>query len=460
MVERFRQWLNRLSPVQMLAVGFVSLIAVGTVLLLLPFSTKEGPLSLIDALFTATSAICVTGLIVVDTGSRFTPFGQGVILALIQFGGLAIMGTSTFVLLALGQRAFLRNLLMLRGEYTVSGMGSARRLLLTVGLFTLVMESVGAVILSHRFAQEMPVGRAVWLGVFHSVSAFCNAGFSLFSNSFMDYRADLTINLTIPLLIVLGGIGFPALIDVLTNVHARLKGERLHLSLHAKIVLTATGVLLLLGTLAFLLLNQPSMQGMPFKERITAAWFQSATTRTAGFNTIDFGSVTAPAALVTIVLMMIGGSPGSTAGGIKTTTFVVILVVVLARLRGHERVECGKRAIPAVVITKALVVAVLGVGVVIMATLLLLITDGTTMDVPQQHGVFVSSLFEIVSAFGTVGLSIISTAATGALTWMGKLVIICAMYFGRLGPLALAEMILAADRPLNYRYPEEYLLVG
>ena len=463
-----RVWLDALTPIQLLALCFVVAILIGAALLLLPFSTTEQGISLIDALFTATSAVCVTGLIVVDTGTRFTPFGQGVILALIQFGGLGIMTTSTFLLLALGQRASLRNLMMLRDEYTVSGFASARKLILMIAGFTLLAEVAGAVILSRRFAADSALGHnAVWAGIFHSVSAFCNAGFSLFSTSFSRYRTDLSINLTVPLLIVLGGIGFPAIIGLFRNVAARLSGTRRTLSLHAKIVFTATAVLLALGTLAFFVLEQSSeeLADASFSEKAGAAWFQSVTTRTAGFNTLDLSRASQPTLLVAIVLMIIGGSPGSTAGGIKTTTFVVILLVVLARLRGHERVEAGKRTIPAAVVTKALVVALVGIAVIVSATLLLLVTDGEAVRqalVRQgaKHGSFISLLFEVVSAFGTVGLSVLDTAATGALTWMGKLVIICVMYLGRLGPLALAQMVLAADRPLRYKYAEEYLLVG
>jgi len=461
-------WLDALTPIHFLALCFVAAILFGTVLLLLPFATTR-PIGLVDALFTATSAVCVTGLIVLDTGSRFTGFGQAVILALIQFGGLGIMTASTFLLLALGERVSLRNLNMLRDEYTVTGFGSTRRLLFTIAAFTFVAEVVGAVVLTNRFSADMPTGRAVWHGVFHSISAFCNAGFSLFSTSFIRYRGDVTINLTMPLLIVFGGIGFPALIGVLRKVGARIRGVRIKLSLHAKIVFTATAALLALGTLAFLVLegHGEELARRPFSEKLAASWFQSVTTRTAGFNTIDFGHASEPTLLLTIVLMVIGGSPGSTAGGVKTTTFVVILLVVLARLRGHERVEVGKRTIPAAVITKALVVALLGIALIVVATAMLLITDGAAVRLAAlehgwKHGSFVSVLFEVVSAFGTVGLSVLNTVppAGVALTWMGKLVIICVMYLGRLGPLALAQMVLAADKPLNYRYPEEYLLVG
>jgi len=460
-VERIRQWLAARTPVQLLALCFIAAIAIGTFLLALPFSTTE-PISFIDALFTATSAVCVTGLIVVETGARFTGFGQGVILFLIQLGGLGLMMTSTFVLLTLGNRASLRNLIMLRGEYTVSGVGSAKRLLITVGAFTLAAEAAGAFIFARRFAEVDGLGRnAAWCGIFHSISAFCNAGFSLFGNSFEDYRGDLTINLAMPFLIIFGGIGFPALIDLFRKLWARVHGVRVALSLHAKIVFVATAVLLIAGMAGFLAIEGPRMDGDPsFGERVGVAWFQSVTTRTAGFNTLDFGTAAEPTLLLALVLMVIGGSPGSTAGGIKTTTFVVIILVVIARLRGHERVEVGKRTIPPAVITKALVVAVLGAALIMLATLMLLITDGM---VPKEDGKtlsFVSLVFEVVSAFGTVGLSILDTAATGALTWAGKVIIICVMYLGRLGPLLLAQMVFAADRPLQYEYPEEYLLVG
>ncbi len=466
MFHRVRTWFDRLTAMHLLALCFVAAILVGAGLLLLPWATTE-PISPIDALFTATSAVCVTGLIVAEPGAQFTGFGQAVILCLIQFGGLGIMTASSLLLLALGGRASLRNLYLLRDEYTLTGRGSARRLIFTIAAFTFVAEAAGAIVLTRRFAAEPSLGHnALWYGVFHSVSAFCNAGFSLFPTSFCGYRGDLTINLVVPLLIIFGGIGFPALNTLFSHVCARIRGVREVLSLHVKIVFAATVALLLLGTVAFLVLESSNeLADTPLGERVEAAWFQSVTTRTAGFNTLDFAKVSEPTLLATIVLMVIGGSPGSTAGGIKTTTFVVILLVVFARLRGHERVEVGRRAVPNIVITKALTVALLGVALIVVATLFLLMTDGAELgrvlaDRGARHGSFVSLLFEVVSAFGTVGLSVLDTATAAALTTPGKLVIIGVMYLGRLGPLALAQMVLTADRPLSYKYPEEYLLVG
>jgi len=464
-----RRWLDRMTPVQLLAVCLGAAVLIGSGLLMLPFAHTQ-PLRYVDALFTATSAVCVTGLIAVDTGTAYTGFGQAVILCLIQLGGLGVMATSTFVLLALGKRASMRNLLLVRGEYTTSARGSALKILLVVGFFTVLAEAAGALLLGHRFSAESAssdlgkavdsAGGAAWCGVFHSVSAFCNAGFSLFPKNMIAWRSDLTVTLVMPLLIIVGGIGFPAMNDVLSKIHWRLRGVRTALSLHAKIVFTVTGLLLVLGTVAFFVLESPNFAGAPFWERLGISWFQSATTRTAGFNTLDFGAATEPTILVTIWLMFIGGAPGGTAGGIKVTTFAVLLLIVVSRLRGHERLEIGKRTIPEFTMMRALVVALLCLALVFVATFALLLTDGSTVQPPEKHGSFLSLLFEVVSAFGTVGLSMISTAATGALTWMGKLVIIAVMFAGRVGPLALAQMVLALDRPLRYRYPEEQLLVG
>ena len=458
-LERIRQWLGSLAPVQLLALFFVIAIVIGTGLLLLPFSTTS-PITFIDAAFTAVSAVCVTGLIVVETGTQFTGFGQGVILTLIQFGGLGIMATSTFVLLTLGNRASLRNLIMLRDEYTVSGGGSAKRVFLIVATFTIVAQVVGAIVLTRRFGSGPVQGHnALWAGIFHSVSAFCNAGFSLFNDSFVGYRNDLTINMMVPFLIIFGGLGFPALIDLYRKVRARIHGTHVALSLHAKIVFTSTLVLLVVGTVGFFAIEGAMLQGASFGEQVQASWFQSVTTRTAGFNTLELSKASEPTLLLSMVMMIIGGSPGSTAGGIKTTTLVVIFLVVIARLRGHERVEIGKRSIPAAVITKALVVAVLGAALIVIATLLLLITDGGSgRQLVEGHGNFVGLLFEVVSAFGTVGLSVLKS--TGDLTGGGKVIIMCVMYLGRLGPLLLAQMVFAADKPQHYKYPEEYLLVG
>ncbi len=460
-------WLDRLSPIQLLALSFLTAIGIGSSLLLLPISTTS-PISVIDALFTATSAVCVTGLIVVDTGTRFTPFGQGVILALIQFGGLGIMITSSFLLLVFRRRTSLRNLIMLREEYTVSGFATPVKLILAILTFTFIAQAIGAVVLARRFAEVPELGHnPVWCGIFHSISAFCNAGFSLFDTSFIAYRGDLTINLTIPPLIILGGIGFPAVIGLFQTMRARVRGRRKAMSLHVKIVFMATCMLLLLGTAAYLILESGSGQlaGADSSERLSVAWFQSVTTRTAGFNTLDFADAAEPTLLVTMILMVIGGSPGSSAGGIKTTTFVIILLVVFSWLRGRRRVEANKRTIPDSVVMKALVIALMAVGLILAATLVILLTDGARIQAEleasgAQYGSFVSLLFHVVSAFGTVGLSMLDTAMAGALTWIGKLVIIIVMYFGRLGPLALAQMVLTADRATNYRYPEENLLVG
>lgn len=476
MINRLRDWLNTFSPAQFLAISFLGLIGLGTILLMIPAASVKG-VSLVDALFTATSAVCVTGHIVVEPSTTFTFFGQLVIICLIQIGGLGIMATSTFVLLALGRRASLRNLQIIREEYTVTKTGATRSLVLIILGFTLLAEGVGALILLERFHEAgLTGGKAVWYAIFHSVSAFCNAGFSLFPDSFISFKSDIGVNLVVPILIIMGGLGFPAIIDVFHNIKARVKKERMALSIHAKIVVSATAALIVGGMILFYLFEATRESGT-FGDKLMMSWFQSVTTRTAGFQTIDFGFVSDATILLTMILMFIGAAPGSTAGGIKITTLVVILMVVIGRLRGVTRVEIGGRTIPDVVITKALVVAVLSIGLVIGATMLLLYTDGDNVEkmlaakkieyeannpgkVPPRTDSFSALLFHVVSAFGTVGLGVLDVATTGALTVIGKLVIIVVMYLGRLGPLIFAEMVLASEKPQKYKYPEEYLLVG
>jgi len=435
-----------LNPARLLATGFAAVIAFGTLLLTLPPATTDGRgLPVVDALFTATSATCVTGLTVFDVSAVLTTFGQVVLLLLIQAGGLGVMTVTTLFVYAIGRRISLRSDMTISESLGQPRLASTGRLVKDVALLTLVVESVGALILTVAFSGDFPLGRALYYGVFHSVSAFCNAGFSLFGPNLLDYVTNVPVNLTTISLIVVGGLGFVVLSEIL----ALRRGRRL--SLHSRVVLKATAVLIVVGTLsvlAFEFANPATLGALSPGGKVLAALFQSVTPRTAGFNTVVVGSLLQPTLLILTILMFIGASPGSTGGGIKTTTFVTLLASVRSALRRREDVEMGERRLPHETTTKAWVITVLSAGLVLTAILILLATEGAPlMDVT----------FEAVSAFGTVGLS---TGLTPELTVAGRVLLSLVMYAGRVGPLTLAVALTRQDRPAGWRLPEERVIVG
>jgi trk system potassium uptake protein TrkH len=435
-----------LNPARLLAIGFAAVIGFGTLLLTLPTATTDGRgLPVVDALFTATSATCVTGLTVLDVSTVLTTFGQVVLLLLIQVGGLGVMTVTTLFVYAIGRR------ISLRGDITISEslgqprLASTGRLVRDVALLTLVVESAGAIILTVAFNADFPLGRALYYGVFHSVSAFCNAGFSLFGPNLMDYVTNIPVNLATISLIIVGGLGFVVLSELLTIRHRR------RLSLHSRVVLKATAALTVVGTLsvlAFEFANPATLGALSPGGRFLAALFQSVTPRTAGFNTVAVGSLLPPTLLVLTILMFIGASPGSTGGGIKTTTFVTLLASVRSALRRREDVEMGDRRLPRETTTKAWVITALSAGLVATAILILLATEGAPL---------LDVTFEAVSAFGTVGLS---TGLTPKLTVAGRVLLSLVMFAGRVGPLTLAVALTRQDRPAGWRLPEERVIVG
>jgi len=421
-------------------------IAFGTFLLTLPSATTDGRgLPVVDALFTATSATCVTGLTVINVSAGLTTFGQVVVLLLIQVGGLGVMTVTTLFVYAIGRRISLRSDMTISESLGQPRLASTGHLIRDVALLTLVVESVGALILTAAFSADFPLGRALYYGVFHSVSAFCNAGFSLFGPNLLDYVTNVPVNLTTISLIVVGGLGFVVLSEIL----ALRRGRRL--SLHSRVVLKATAVLIVVGTLsvlAFEFANPATLGALSPGGKVLAALFQSVTPRTAGFNTVVVGNLLQPTLLILTILMFIGASPGSTGGGIKTTTFVTLLASVRSALRRREDVEMGERRLPHETTTKAWVITVLSAGLVLTAILILLATEGAPlMDVT----------FEAVSAFGTVGLS---TGLTPTLTVAGRVLLSLVMYAGRVGPLTLAVALTRQDRPAGWRLPEERVIVG
>ncbi len=440
-----------------ICLGFLAVIAIGTLLLVLPFSISEGGWNwdhLLVALFTATSAVCVTGHIVVDTGTYFSSLGQFFIVALIQIGGLGYMTATTFLLLLIGRRFGLRDKIAVQQALDRNEMQGAVQVIRSIIATTLLFEITGIFLLVIVFTPAHGLGRALWLATFHSVSAWNNAGFSLFPDNLVGYQASPLLNLVISGLIIFGGIGYEVIFEMFLWLRERLfkRPERLLLSLNFKVAVSTTIILLVAGTIAFFLVevrNPKTLGSMPLSTQIFAAWFQSVTPRTAGFNTIDISQMTTAGLFITIALMLIGGSPGGTAGGIKTTTLRVLTSCTKAILQGKEEVSLYERQIPLSLLLKAVGVAVGSLATVLVMTILVSISD------PELD--FIRILYEVVSAFATVGLS---TGITAGLSTFAKLVLVATMYIGRVGVLLLMGALLGDPKPSAVRYPKENLLVG
>ncbi len=444
------------SPARISISAFICLILAGTVLLMLPPASSQRPLAFVDALFTATSASCVTGLIVVDTGKDLATFGQLVVLALIQIGGLGILTLSTVFILFAGGRVSLAGRFTVHDTFTHSGERSLSDLLFEVVRFTVFIETLGAFLLFLRFSQDRGIGEALYLSIFHSVSAFCNAGFSLFSDSIMSFRSDWLVNLTLCLLIVCGGIGFLVLAEIKNKLSLSRSGWT-RLSLHTKLAVTSALFLIVSGALILLIMEyRNTFASMPLPEKVLAALFQSVTARTAGFNTIPIGHLTNGSLFLLILYMSIGGASGSCAGGIKTGTFATMAVLGLSRLRGYETPQIFRRSISSVSVARATSVVMVSIFVVSAATLLIQVTEIGSANHALFRGQFLKLFFEVVSAFGTVGLS---TGVTGQLSLAGKLIIIMVMFVGRLGPLAVAVAV-ARREVMHYKYAEELIMIG
>lgn len=428
----------------------------GTVLLALPAASTGKGVGLVNALFTATSASCVTGLVVLDTGKNFTMFGQSIILVLIQVGGLGIMTLSTLFLLLAGKRTSLLGRLVIKDALTDGKERSLPSLLKDVLLFTVVIEGIGASLLFVRFLPGRKALDALYLGVFHSISAFCNAGFSVFSDNFLHYQKDWILNLTLCFLIISGGIGFLVLSELKRKRPLRPRSLA-RLSLHSKIVLCTTGILLVAGTALLLPMEwHNTLKGLSVPERFLAAFFQSVTTRTAGFNTLPIGALANGTLFLMILLMFIGASPGSCGGGIKTTSFASLISLGISRIRGKEKTHCFRRTISESTIGKAISIAMISGVVIVLATMALLMTELGEMSHITSRGKFFELLFEVVSAFGTVGLS---TGVTPGLSQMGKIIITMVMFVGRLGPLVIAMAVSRESAP-RYYYAEESIMIG
>jgi trk system potassium uptake protein TrkH len=439
------QW--KLTPYQILAAGFASLILVGATILATPLASATGePLRFIDALFTATSAVCVTGLVVVDTGTRFSLFGQIIIIILIQAGGLGIMTMATLMALLMGKKINLRERLIIQeamNQLTVAGVVRLTRYIIKV---TLLIEFIAGTILAIRFYQDYGA-KGIYFGYWHAVSSFCNAGFDLFGEfrSLTGYVNDLTVNLVISTLIILGGIGFAVMADVWENRRFR------DYSLHTKIVLTVSAFLIIFGTVvifAFEQDNPATLGSLSWEGKILASYFQAVTPRTAGYNTVSIGDMGNATLFFIVILMFIGASPSSTGGGIKTTTAGLLAAAIWALIRGREDVEIFERSLPKAVIYKAFALVFIAALLVVLVTMILSVSESAP---------FINILFEVVSAFGTVGLT---TGITPDLTATGKLWIILTMFAGRVGPITIALALALRQRKAMVRYPEGKVIIG
>lgn len=453
--QPFVRRLLKLSPASMVILSFVLLILVGTLLLKLPIATNNG-IGLMDALFTATSAVCVTGLIVVDTGGLFTLFGQSVILLLIQIGGLGVMTISVMLFLIVGRSISFRQRMAMQEIFSHSPREDILQVVRTILIFTLIVESAGTVVLFSQWAGEYPLGRAFYLALFHSISAFCNAGFSLFEDSLVRYSSDWGINISMGALVILGGIGFPVVYDIATRIKTR-RQRRSRLAIQTKTVLLTTGLLILIGAGVFLALElSHTLAGKPLDEAVLIALFQSITCRTAGFNTIDISILNNATLMMMSTLMFFGASPGSAGGGVKTTTLALIIAFTWSRVRRQKRVNLFKRSIPVDTVSRSISLTLVCISLI--GTVLFFMLAAPSVHTPGAGGQrFLSYLFESVSAFGTVGLSM---GVTAALSDFSKVLTILLMLVGRAGVLAFSYITVGGGVVNGVEHAEENIMIG
>lgn len=453
--NKIAAYINKMQPTQIMVVGFATVILIGGFLLNLPIATRSGEsIGFLDALFTATSAVCVTGLVVVDTATYWNGFGQVVIIGLIQIGGLGFMTATTMFALLMKKRINLRERLLIQESLNQIDLSGLVRLTRYVILITFIIEGTGAILLSTVFVPQFGISRGAWYSIFHAISAFCNAGFDLMGSvsgpfsSLTFYVNNFTVTVTISLLIILGGLGFPVILDVIKNKRIS------RLNLHSKIVLISTVILIVVGMVFMFLVefdNPDTLGELDFGGKLLASFFQSVTARTAGFNTIDLALMHQGSLFIMIILMFIGASPASTGGGIKTTTLATLILTVRSSILGKVDIEVLGRRISNSIVKKSLGIFFIGISVVVFGTLLISTTE------PQFS--LVESGFEVVSAFATVGLSI---GGTPELTSLGKILIMLFMFMGRVGSLTIFMAIISRGTKKSppIRYPEGRIIVG
>jgi trk system potassium uptake protein TrkH len=438
---------GRLSASRLIVYGFFALVGVGTALLMLPWSTRSG-ISFVNALFVATSCTTVTGLTTVDVPGTFTHFGEVVMMVLIQIGGLGIMTVTTLAALLVGQRVGFRRLLTVREE--AENAGSPRntlRLLFQIARITFAVEFLGAIVLSIGFVSVgLGVREGIFQGVFHSIMAFCNSGFpTLPGDDLIPYAGNWLIVGALAAMITLGGLGFPVLVDLYNY------NEDRRLSVHSRVVLVVSAALVLVGFLSVALLewtNPNTLGGQSLNTKAAMSLFQGMTPRTAGFSTVSYPEMREPTLLVQVVLMFIGTAPTSTGGGIKVTTLALVALIVVAQVRGQERITLFRRTLPRPLVARALSVLALASLLVFLSTLVLMVSDGLEL---------LPALFEVTSAFGTVGLTL---DVTPNLSTFGKLLVSLVMFLGRVGPITFIVALAARQRTPRYKYPEEEIAIG
>lgn len=457
---------KRLHPTQILVGGFLAVILIGSILLSLPISSASGSYtSFEDALFTATSAVCVTGLVVVNTAAHWSLFGKIVILICIQIGGLGFMSLVSMIFVALGKRITLKNRMVMQEALNFKTTAGVVRFTKMIVKGTLIVEGVGALLLAFVFVPEYGLGKGIWYSIFHAISAFCNAGFDIIGDSSLTpYVGNTIVNVVIMALIIIGGLGFSVWLDTYKAIERKIKAPKNYtwrqtvnkLCLHTKLVYVITAVLLVVGFVVIWVLeftNPGTLGALTFKEKIYAALFQSVSPRTAGFNTVNLAELTDTSKLFTILLMMIGGSPAGTAGGIKTVTIGVLVLCAISTIKGNNQTVIFKRRISFNTITRSLTIVMIAISVVIVSVGGLSLTEEFT---------FMEILFETVSAFATVGTTL---GITPLLSSIGKLLIIIVMFIGRLGVIttAVALMVRQGNKENskgNIQYPEEKVMVG
>ena len=453
-----RSRILKINPAVLVLSSFLLVIIIGGLLLKLPISTLSGYISWIDALFTATSGVCVTGLVVVDTGSYFSVFGQCVILVLIQIGGLGLMTISVMLFQWFGRSISIRHRMAMQDLFSHTPRADIFSLVKSIIALTVAAEVIGGLLLTFHWSQELPLSQAVYTGFFHSVSAFCNAGFALYSDSMMRYSDNLWFNATLCGLIVVGGIGFPVLYDLQCWINFQ-KRQRCRLSIQTKTVLLTTLILIISGAFIFAVLEQiPLKEDQTIWHRLLTPIFQSVTCRTAGFNTVDIASLKSATLAMMIFLMFFGASPGSCGGGVKTTTLAVLVAFTMSRVRRMRRVNLFRKSVPNDTVARSVSLVLASIGIISIVLFMILAgnaVDGYQLDDRQEA--FIKYFFETVSAFGTVGLSM---GVTPELNVWGKCWIIAMMIVGRVGVLTFSYIIVGTGAENGVEYSEENLMIG
>jgi trk system potassium uptake protein TrkH len=452
---RIKTFFSRhLSPPRIFVLSFASVIVTGAILLWLSFSTTKEPLRFLDALFTSTSAVCVTGLVVIDLGQDLTTVGQVITIFLFQIGGLGIITFSTIFFILMGRGLSFKGREIVQSTLLHTPTRDFFRILKSVLWFTFFFEFLGTLLLFIRFSKDFSLGRAFYQALYHAISAFNNCGYSLFSDSLVRYQGDWIVNLTVIGLLVIGGIGF----IVQYEVFARLRGIQKRLSVHTRIVVLTSIILIVTGALLFYIIERNHiMKGIPIQTKILTSFFQSVTPRTCGFNTVNIGLLANETILILIILMFVGASPGSTGGGIKTTSVALLFLMMWNRIKGNEEVNVFNRTIPREIVGRTISIIFASAFSVSLVTSILLLSGGGSVAASESRHFFVEYLFETVSAFGTVGLSM---GITPKMNDIQKYAIILMMFAGRVGPLTFAFSLSRGTGKRSVTYSEEGVMVG